>query len=311
MRPLKNLSEIAVIGGGLAGLAAARHAARLGRLVTLFEGSGLWGGQLATVGHVDGLMMQGSHSGQDLAIPLIDDIRKAAVRVIESAVVRVEADDALTLETEDGATHRPEVVIVAAGATLRRLGVPGEEDFHGRGVSRCASCDGGFFRNAHVAVIGGGDAAFHEALLLSRTSSRVTMVCRSPVRAKRDYVDRLSAQENVAFLWDSEVAEILGDQGGVTGLALRDTRTGASSTLDCAGVFPFVGVAPATNFLPERLRRPDGLVETDTGFASSDPRILAIGAARADYGGNVLQAMAEGVGAAEAAAKRLVTKERG
>lgn len=308
MRPLKNLCEVAVIGGGLAGLFAARHVGRSGRLVTLFEGRGMFGGQVATVDEVDGLAAPGKFSGQDLAIPLLDDVRKANAHVEETNITRLDAADRLTLTDEGGKTWRPDAVIIASGASLRKLGVPGEEEFVGRGVSRCATCDGGFFRNQDVAVVGGGDAAVQEALVLARTSRRVIMVCRSPMKARRDYVDRLDARENVEFVWDSEVEEILG-KDGVAGLRLKNVRTGASSEIECAGVFPFIGVEPNSAFVPPSLLDANGLVATNGGVQTADPRILAVGAVRAHYGGNVVQAMAEGVTAAEAVVDLLGRRE--
>jgi thioredoxin reductase (NADPH) len=302
MRPLRNLCEIAVIGGGLAGLAAARHAARLGRLVTLFEGSGLYGGQVATVGHVDGLPVPGDFSGQDLAVPLLEQARKVGVQVVESGIAGIETGKSLALTDEGGRAWRPAAVVVASGASLRRLGVPGEEELYGRGVSRCASCDGGFFRGQDVVVAGGGDGAVHEALVLAATSRRVTMVCRSPLRARREYIDRIAARENVDFVWDSEVTAILGESG-VTGVRLRNRATGAESEIECAGLFPFVGVEPNGRFLPAELRTPSGHVRAGADLATADPRVFAAGAIRPDFGGNAVQAMAEGVGAAEAAAR--------
>ena len=293
-RPLKNLCEVAVIGGGLAGLSAARHAARLGRLVTLFEGSGIYGGQLATVDHVDGLPFPGDFSGQDLAIGLLEDARKVGARVIEAQIEALVADRRLTLTDSAGQVHYPGTVIVASGAAQRRLGVPGEEQFAGRGVSRCASCDGGFFREMDVVVIGGGDAAVHEALVLARSSREVIMVCRSPLSAQREYISRLDARENVRFVWDSEVTEILGE-AKVTGVRLRNVRSGAVSEIAAAGVFPFIGSAPNTGFLGEAMRGPGGHI------ASCDPRIIAAGAVRTEYGGMAVQAMAEGISAAKAA----------
>lgn len=293
-KPLKNLCEIAVIGGGLAGLAAARHAARLGRLVTLFEGSGLWGGQVATVDHVDGLPIPGNFSGQDLAIPMLEEAQKVGIRVFEANIDKLDFGERLVLTDWEGVEHYPEIVIVASGASLRKLGVPGEEQFTGRGISRCASCDGGFYRNMEVAVIGGGDAAVHEALVLARMSSKVHMICRSPLKAKREYIDRLDSRDNVVFHWDTEVTAIEGEMK-VSGLALRNVRSGAETKLECAGVFPFIGVEPNTAFLPEAMRTASGHA------ATTDPRIIAIGATRADYGGQAVQAMAEGVSAAEAA----------
>jgi thioredoxin reductase (NADPH) len=305
MRPLKNMCEVAVIGGGLAGLSAARHAARLGRLVTLFESTGLYGGQVATIDEVDGLLVPGKFSGQDLAIHVLQDARKAGVQVVEVGVAKIESGNRLQLIDQENKTYYLEAVIIASGASLRKLGVPHEEEFAGRGVSRCATCDGPFFRGQDVVVVGGGDAAVQEALVLAKTSKRVIMACRSPLKAKRDYIDKVAARENVSFMWDSEVSAILG-QDGVSGVRLRNVRDGTSSEVECAGLFPFIGVAPNTGFVPASLLTATGHIKTGAGFATSDPRVFAVGAVRADYGGNVVEAMAEGVGAAEAAARLLV-----
>ncbi len=298
------MAEVAVIGGGLAGLSAALHAVRLGRLVTLFEGSGIYGGLVATVDEVDGLGVPGRHSGQDLAMHLLEQAKKHGVQVVESPVSQLEAGVRLALTTDEGKTCHPDAVIVASGAALRRLGVPGEEQFAGRGVSRCATCDGGFYKDRDVAVIGSGDAAVTEALVLARTSRKVIMVCRGPLKAKRIYVDRLAGRDNVEFRWDSEVTAITGDRT-VSGLKLRDVRTGAESTVECAGVFPFIGVEPNASFLPAALRTDSGHAAADATTATADPRVFAAGAVRAGYGGNVAQAKAEGIAAAEAAARLL------
>jgi thioredoxin reductase (NADPH) len=302
MRPLKNTCEVAVIGGGLAGLSAARHAARLGRLVTLFEGRGMFGGLVATVHQVDGLLVPGSFSGQDLAIHLLEDARKVGVQIVESSVMKLALDQPLTLTDQDNKTYRPNTVVVASGASLRKLNVPGEAEFDGRGVSHCATCDGGFFRDQVVVVVGGGDSACQEALVLARTSRRVIMVCRSPLKAKRDYVDRIASRDNVTFVWDSEVTGILGKEG-VAGVRVRNVKSGASSEIECMGVFPYVGVAPNTGCVPASLLMATGHVRTHSGVATSDTRVFAVGAARAGYGGNILEAMAEGVSAAEGAAQ--------
>src|SRR3981081_578757 len=137
MRPLKNICEVAVIGGGLAGLSAARHAVRLGRLVTLFEGSGMSGGLVAPLGEVAGLPVPGKFSGQDLAIHLLQDARKAAVQVVETGVAKIELGKRLELINQENKTYYPEAIIIASGASLRKLGVAREEEFIGRGVSRC------------------------------------------------------------------------------------------------------------------------------------------------------------------------------
>jgi thioredoxin reductase (NADPH) len=305
MRSLKNICEVAVIGGGLAGLSAARHAVRLGRLVTLFEASGLFGGLVATIGEVDGLPVPGKFSGQELAIHLLQDARKAAAQIVQTGVARIELDKRLTLIDQEKKTYYPEAIIIASGASPRKLGVPGEEKFVGRGVSRCATCDGGFFRNQDVVVVGGGDGAVQEALVLAKTSRRVIMVCRSALKAKRDYIERLAARENVSFVWDSEVSTILG-RDGVSGVRLRNVKDGTSADIECAGLFPFIGATPNSEFAPASLRTRTGYIKTTPWFATSDSRVFAVGAVRADYGGNLVEAMAEGVGAAEAVARLLL-----
>jgi thioredoxin reductase (NADPH) len=305
MRPLKNLCEVAVIGGGLAGLSAARHAARLGRSVTLFEASGFFGGLVATLDEIDGLPMAGKFSGQDLALHLLQDARKSAVQVVEAGIAKIELNARLILTDVSNKLYHPEAIIIASGATARKLGVPGEEELLGKGVSRCATCDGGFFRGQDVVVVGGGDSAAQEALILAKTSRRVLMVCRSPLKAKRDYVERLSTRENVSFLWDSEVSEILGVDA-VTGVRVRNVKDGSRGEIECAGLFPFIGATPNTAFTPATLLTASGHIKTTCDLATTDPRVFAVGAVRADYGGNIVQAMAEGVGAAEAATHMLL-----
>ncbi|MDE2301640.1 MAG: FAD-dependent oxidoreductase [Sphingomonadales bacterium] len=302
MRPLKNPGEITVIGGGLAGLAAARHAARLGRLVTLFEGSGLYGGLTATLGEVEGLVTAGHISGQDLAIPMLEEARKVGVQVIETGIAALDPGERLVLTDEAGTQHHPGAVIIASGGSLRKLGVPGEEAFTGRGVSRCATCDGGFYRGRDVAVIGGGDGAVHEALTLTRSSRKVFMVCRSPMKAMREPLDRLAACDNVEFVWDSEVTAVLGE-AAVTGLRLRDLRHGGETTLACSGVFPFIGLVPNSGFVPQAWLEPDHKVRSDAALATADPRVFAAGAVRAGCGGTAIEAIAEGMRAALAAAR--------
>ena len=141
-----------------------------------------------------------------------------------------------------------------------------------------------------VVVVGGGDAAVHEALVLAKTSREVIMICRSPLKAQREYINRLDARENLRFVWDSEVVAILGE-AKVSGVRLRNVNSGVESEIAAAGVFPFIGVEPNRAFLPQAMQ----------AGTSADLRIILAGAVRAQYGGKAVQAMAEGVSAAEAA----------
>jgi thioredoxin reductase (NADPH) len=233
---------------------------------------------------------------------LLEEARKAAVRVVQSGVAKIELHERLSLTDQENRLYQPAAIVIASGTSLRRLGVPREDEFIGRGLSRCATCDGGFFRGQDVVVVGGGDGAVQEALVLSKTSRRVIMVCRSPLKAKRDYIDRLAARENVSFLWDSEVSAILGE-AAVSGVRLHNVKDGTSYDVECAGLFPFIGATPNIQFAPASLLTASGHIRTAANFETSDSRIFAVGAVRAEYGGNVVQAMAEGVGAAEAVAR--------
>ena len=140
--------------------------------------------------------------------------------------------------------------------------------------------------------------------VLARTSGQVTMVCRSALSAKREYLDKLDARENLRFIWDSEVAEVLGDMK-LGGVRLRNVKDGSLSDLECEGLFPFIGVVPNTAAMPAALLGPSGHVIAPADCRTDDPRIFAAGAVRADYGGNAVEAMAEGVRAASAAAALL------
>ncbi len=306
MRSLKNICEVAVIGGGLAGLSAARHAVRLGRLVTLFEASGLFGGLVATIGEVDGLPVPGKFSGQELAIHLLQDARKAAAQVVQTGVARIELDKRLTLTDQENKTYHPEAIIIASGASPRKLGVPGEEEFVGRGVSRCATCDGGFFRNQDVVVVGGGDGAVQEALVLAKTSRRVIMVCRSVLQGEaRLYREARRAREREFRV---------GQRGQRDSRRRRGQRRSAAQ---CEGRHELGhrmrgSLSVHWRDAEHRIRScivavlQTGHIKTTPRFATSDSRVFAVGAARADYGGNLVEAMAEGVGAAEAVARLLL-----
>ena len=294
--------DVLVIGAGVSGLTAAHHAARYGLSTALIEGEPLFGGQIVNVEQLDGYPADGELSGVSLAVGLFEGCRSLGVSIIQDPVEALSAEDGGHLAIAGGERHRARAVVVASGARLKRLGVPGERELIDRGVSQCASCDAPLFRDQDVAVIGGGDAAAQEALVLAGFCRRVYVVARSSLRAKADYVNRLSGLDNVEFVWGCEVDEVLGS-GVVEGVRLRGVSDGSMRELACAAVFPFIGSTPNSEFLPPELEREDGYVVTDTAFATSLPGVFAAGAVRLGYGGHVAEAVGEAVSAASAAAR--------
>ncbi len=294
--------DVLVIGGGVTGLTAAQHAARSGLSTALIEGAPLFGGQIATVEQIDGYPAVGALSGVDLTVDLVERCRSLGVVFHQAAIESLSAGGGGLVALAAGERQRARAVVVASGARLRQLAAPGASELLGKGVSQCSWCDGPLFRGQDVAVIGGGDAAAQEALVLAGLCRRVYVVARSPLRAKPDYVTRLSRLESVHFVWSSVVEEVLGS-GAVEGVRLRGVRDGNLSELACTAVFPFIGSIPNSEFLPSEVAREDGYVLTDAGFETSLPGVFAAGAVRRGYGGHLAEAVGEAVSAASAAAR--------
>ena len=255
MRPL----DLAVIGGGVAGLAAADEAVSQGLAVALFE-SGLYGGLVANVGALDG--WPAPVGGAELAFGWKERLAAAGVRFHEEHVEAVRAQGRRRIVETNGGRYRARAVVAATGAKLRRLGVPGEQALTGRGVSQCAFCDAGFFRDADVAVVGGGDAALQEALHLAGYARSVSMIVRGGrLRARPGYGARAAADLKFSFHWNSEVASIDGESG-VEGVTLA-----GGQRLEVSGVFVFIGLDPETALIGEgvyaagAVRQPGSLAE--------------------------------------------------
>jgi thioredoxin reductase (NADPH) len=295
LRRRRDIWDVAVVGGGIGGLTAAWYCARRGLPTALLESEGLLGGQVATVNALDDWPATGEVSGVALASDLREKLGLNAVELSHEAVVSVGPAPQPGLLAVKTATRtlRARRVIAAAGAKLRMLNVPGAERFRGKGVSQCAHCDGYCFKGQDVAVVGAGDSALQEALVLAPLVRSVTIVVRSRLRAKRAYVERAAATTNLKFVWDREVDSVLGN-GTVTGVRLRDVHSGATSELACTGVFPFIGVEPNTAFLPPSIRRDDsGRVITDDRMRTADPAVFAIGALRSGFSGELTGAVGE------------------
>jgi thioredoxin reductase (NADPH) len=303
LRRRRDIWDVVVVGGGMGGLTAAWYTARHGLPTALLESEGVLGGQVATVNTLDDWPATGDVSGSALASAMSVKLENSAVEVSHEAAVEIKRSQELLVVKTERRMLRTRRVIAAAGARLRPLDVPGADALRGKGVSQCAHCDGYFFKGQDVMVVGGGDSALQEALVLAPLCRTVTIVVRSRLRARQVYVERAAAAANVKFIWDSEVDAVLGN-GTVSGVRLRNIRTGERSEIACAGVFPFIGVEPNTEFLPTSIRRDDsGRVITDERMRTAEPSIFAIGALRSGFSGELTGATGEAsIAAATAAA---------
>jgi thioredoxin reductase (NADPH) len=270
---------LVIIGSGPAGLTAAIYAGRAGLEPTVFEGLQA-GGQLTLTtdvgnypGFPDGIL------GPDLMDLLRRQAARFGARLVGADVTRVDLSTCpFVVEAAGSKPQRAAAVIVATGAEARWLGIPGEERLRGRGVSACATCDGFFFKERHVAVIGGGDTAMEEALFLTRFASRVTVVHRrDEFRASAIMARRVLEHPRIGVRWNSIAAAVLGEEG-VTGLRLRSTVDGAEEDLPLDGVFVAIGHEPATSLFRGQLEMDArGYLATFGGTATSVPGVFAAG----------------------------------
>ena len=294
--------DIAVVGGGIAGLTAAHHAALAGASVAHFVEYGMPGGLVVNVGALDGWPATGALSGAELASGLVTQNEQLGVTLVPSRIDSLAGGATKTLGGPDGA-WRARQVIVATGAALKPLDAPGAERLAGRGLSQCAWCDGGLYRDAEVVVVGGGDAALSEALHLRQFARAVTIVTRGDMfRGRRSYVTRIAEDERFRLRWASEITEVLGADT-VEAVRLRDRESGSEEVIACRGLFVFVGLVPNSGLLGPGVARDErGFLVTGPQFETSLDGVFAIGAVRSGYGGHLTHAVAEATSAAKHAA---------
>ncbi|MGQ9671298.1 MAG: thioredoxin-disulfide reductase [Desulfosoma sp.] len=299
------LYDMVIVGGGPAGLAAALYGCRARFKTLLVERIGL-GGQLLTYEKVDNY--PGFPEGVT-TFELTELFKAQAVRFgMEHRSVEVTglelSNSVKVLHTPEGPV-RAKAVILATGCTPRKLQVKGEAEFTGRGVSYCAICDGPFYRNQEVAVIGGGDTAVEEAVYLTKFAAHVHIIHRrDTLRAIKILQEEALANPKITVHWNRIVAEILGGPQGVTGLVLQDTTTSALSQLDVSGVFVFVGLLPNTQWIPEDVRRDNlGFLITDDHMATSVAGVFAAGDVRSKSLRQIVTAVGDGATAAFSAGR--------
>nr|WP_286189349.1 thioredoxin-disulfide reductase [Sanguibacter hominis] len=243
--------DVVIIGSGPAGYTAAVYAARAGLAPLVLAGSVTAGGALMNTTEVENFPgFPGGVMGPELMSNMQEQAEKFGAKVEWDDATSVDLTGPVkVIETGNGDTYRARAVILATGSAYRRLGLPDEDRLSGRGVSWCATCDGFFFKDQHIAVVGGGDSAVEEATFLTRFGSKVTMVHRrDELRASKIMADRALNDPKISFAWNSEVVGIVGENR-VESVVLRDTVTGEESTLDATALFVAIGHEPRTELL--------------------------------------------------------------
>ena len=275
------MRQVIIIGSGPAGFSAAIYAARANLEPLLIASSVEVGGELTKTTDVENFPgFPEGIQGPDLMVKLQEQAEKFGTEVLYDDVVSLELDGPVkkvTLGT--GAVHEASAVIYATGSAYRKLGIEGEERLSGHGVSWCATCDGFFFREKTIAVVGGGDSAMEEATFLTRFASKVYVIHRKDtLRASKIMQERAFANDKIEFIWNSEVAEILGEFE-TTGVRLRSTVDGTLSELDLQGVFVAIGNDPRTHLVHDKLElTPEGTIWVDgRSSRTSVPGVFAAG----------------------------------
>lgn len=274
--------KVIIIGSGPAGYTAALYLARAGYNPLVIAGALTPGGQLMNTtevenypGFVDGIL------GPDLMEAMQKQAEKFGAQIILTDVVSVDfKDDLKTVTTDDGETYTANAVIISTGSQVRKLGVPGEQEYSGRGVSYCATCDGFFFRGKPIVVIGGGDSAFEEALFLTRFGSSVTLIHRrDSFRASKIMIDRARKNEKIKFVLNSVVQSINGSNEDAQSVTVKNVVTGETQDIEASGIFVAIGHLPSTSFLNNSIAlNADGTISVQgASTKTSIPGVFAAG----------------------------------
>ncbi|SOD63758.1 thioredoxin reductase (NADPH) [Streptomyces zhaozhouensis] len=244
---MSDVRNVIIIGSGPAGYTAALYTARASLNPLVFEGSVTAGGALMNTTEVENFPgFQEGIMGPDLMDNMRAQSERFGAELIPDDIVSVDLSGEIKSVTDSaGTVHQARAIIVATGSQHRKLGLPSEDELSGRGVSYCATCDGFFFREQDIAVVGGGDTAMEEATFLSRFARKVTIIHRrDTLRASKAMQERAFADPKIEFLWDSEVAEIQGTDGKLSGLVVRNTSTDEKSEVAVSGLFVAIGHDP-------------------------------------------------------------------
>lgn len=303
---MSEIYDLAILGAGPAGISAAIYAARA-RLNTLWiERKFAQGGQIVDTYEVDNYPGLPGINGMDLGEKMAAHAEKLGLSPLRENVVSVEDEDGIKVIRTKKNEYRARAVILAFGAAHRTLGIPGEESLSGMGVSYCATCDGAFFRDRTVAVIGGGNVAAEDAILLSRTCKKVYVIHRrDQMRADLILQEKLFACENVETIWDTVPVSIEGEEM-VSGIKLQNKKTGEEKELSLDGVFIAVGIVPNTELFRSLVKLDEsGYIVAGEDCVTSTPGIFAAGDIRTKQLRQVITAAADGANAVTSAERIL------
>ena len=269
-----------IIGAGPAGMTAALYAARSNLKVALLE-RGIPGGQMNNTSDIENYPGYANISGPELAEKMFEPLENLGVEHLFGSVEKIEHQGAIKKVFTEDEIFETKTLIIATGAVHRHLGVPGEEELNSRGVSYCAVCDGAFFRDEDLLVVGGGDSAVEEAVFLTRFAKTVTIIHRrDELRAQKLLQERAFANEKIHFIWDSVVKEIKGDNR-VSSVVVENVKTGEVSEHKFGGVFIYVGLDPVSEFVKDLgITNEVGWIVTDNHMKTAISGIYAIGDVR-------------------------------
>jgi thioredoxin reductase (NADPH) len=305
------MHDLVIVGGGPAGLSAGIYALRA-TLKTVLVEKGLPGGQVALTDSVENYPGIENIAGLELCRKFLDHAKAYGLEVIQQETVAVEPGiEYHSVRLSDGRVLNCHAAILATGGNPRSLNVPGEEDYRGKGVSYCATCDGFFYRDRTVVVVGGGDTAAEEALYLAKIAEKVYLVHRrNELRASRILQQRVLSECKIEILWNTIPTAIKADGQGVNAIELKDTVTGQERKLSAYGVFIFVGFIPNNQLVPAGVKmNAEGYVITDEKCETSIPGIYVVGDLREKYAKQIVLAAADGCTASLAAAHYVETKK--
>ena len=292
-----------IIGAGPAGMTAALYAARSNLKVALIEG-GLPGGQMNNTSDIENYPGYANISGPELAEKMFEPLENLGVEHLYGFVEAVEDHGDVKKVITDDEEFETRTVIVATGSKHRLLGVPGEEELNSRGVSYCAVCDGAFFRDQDLLVVGGGDSAVEEAIFLTRFAKSVTIIHRrDELRAQKVLQDRAFANEKIKFIWDSVVKEIKGENR-VESVVIENVKTNQVTEHAFGGVFIYVGLDPVSDFTKDlQIQDESGWIVTDDHMKTSVAGVFAVGDVRQKDLRQVTTAVGDGAIAGQEAYK--------